>query len=48
MTSPEERQLKELSHKVKKEHDIRFIEGEEHPHFDANVYEDWIETIVSP
>jgi hypothetical protein len=28
------------SQKVKKEHDIRFIEGEEHLHFDANVYED--------
>ncbi len=48
MTSPQERQLKEQSHEVKKEHDTRFLEGEEHLHFDGNVDEDWMETTASP
>jgi hypothetical protein len=48
MTSPQERQLREESEEVKREHDTRFSEGEKHLHFDANVYEDWMETITSP
>ncbi len=48
MTSPHERQLMEQRQEVKKEHDIRFPKGEEHLHFDGDVYENWMETIVSP
>jgi hypothetical protein len=48
MTSPQERKLREPNQKVNKEHDIRFLEGEEHIHFDANVYEYWMETIANP
>ncbi len=48
LTSPQERQLKEQNQEVKKEHDTRFPKGEKHLHFDANVYEDWMETIASP
>ncbi len=48
MTSPHEKQLKEQSHEVKEEHNTRFPKGEEHLHFDGNVYKDWMETIVSP
>jgi len=33
---------------VKREHDTRFLEGEEHLHFDGDIYEDWMETIESP
>jgi hypothetical protein len=40
MTSPQDRQLKEQSQEVKKEHDTRVPEGEEHLHFDDNMYED--------
>jgi hypothetical protein len=38
----------EQRQEVKKEHDIRFPKGEEHLHFDGDVYENWMETIVSP
>jgi hypothetical protein len=48
MTSPQKRQLREYNHEVKREHDISFPEGEEHLHFDANIYEDWMETTTSP
>ncbi len=44
MTSIHEKQLKEQNQEVKNEHDTRFIEGEEHLHFDGNVYEDQMET----
>jgi hypothetical protein len=27
---------------------MRFPKGEEHLHFDGNVYGDWMETIASP
>jgi hypothetical protein len=40
--------LREQSQEVKEEHDTRFLEGEEHLHFDGNVYEDWMETTASP
>ncbi len=48
MTSPQEKQPREQSQEVKEEHDIRFLEGEEHLHFDGNVYEDWMKTTASP
>jgi hypothetical protein len=47
MTLPQERQLKEHSHGVRKD-DIRFVEGEEHLHFEGDVCEDWVETTASP
>ncbi len=45
MTFPQEKQLREQRQEVKREHDIRFPEGEEHFHIDGDVYEDWMETI---
>jgi hypothetical protein len=33
MTSPQERQLREQSQGVKREHDIRFPKGEKHLYF---------------
>jgi hypothetical protein len=48
MTSPQEKQLKEQNQGVKREHDIRFLEGEEHLHFEGDVCEDWMETTTSP
>ncbi len=48
MASSHERQLKEHNQEVKKEHDTRFSKGEKHLHLDANVYEDWMETITNP
>jgi hypothetical protein len=48
MTSPHERQLKEQSQGVKKEHDVRFPKGEEHLHFERDVCENWMDTIASP
>ncbi len=47
MTSPQERQLWDQSQEIKSEHDIRFLEGEEHLHFERDVCEDWMETIGS-
>jgi hypothetical protein len=40
MTCPQKRQLKEQSQGVKKEHDIRLLEGEEHLYFEGYVCED--------
>jgi hypothetical protein len=40
MTSLQEKQLNDRSHGVKKEHDIRFLKGEEHLHFEEDVCED--------
>ncbi len=49
ITSPHERQLKEQRQEVKKEHDTRFPKGEEHLHFDGDVYEDYqMETTGNP
>jgi hypothetical protein len=48
MTFPLESHLREQSQKVKREHDTRFLEGEEHLHFDGDVYEDWMETTIYP
>ncbi len=48
MACPQEKQLKQQRQEVKEEHDTRFLEGEEHLHFDGNVYEDWMDTIASP
>jgi hypothetical protein len=48
MTSPLKKQLKEQIQGVKKEHDIRFPEGEEHLHFEGDACENWMETIASP
>jgi hypothetical protein len=42
------KQLREQNQEVKKEHGIRFLEGEEHLHFDVNVHDNWMETITSP
>jgi hypothetical protein len=33
---------------LKREHDIRFLEGEEHLYFEGDVCEDWMETTTSP
>jgi hypothetical protein len=46
MTFPQERQLREQSQEVKREHDTWFLEGEKH--CNVNVYKDWMETIASP
>jgi hypothetical protein len=48
MTLPQEGQLMEQSQGVKREHDIRFLEGQEHLHFEKDVCEDWMETTTSP
>ncbi len=40
MTSPQERQLREQSNRIKTKRDIRFPEGEEHLHFEGDVCED--------
>ncbi len=48
MTSPQERQLREQSQEVKREHDIRFPKGKKHIDFEGDVCEDWMETITSP
>ncbi len=48
MTFPQEKQLKEYNQEVKREHDIKFPKGEEHLHFDGDVYGDWMETTSSP
>jgi hypothetical protein len=48
MTSPQEKQLRGQNQGVKKEHDIRFLEGQEHLYFEGDVCEDSMETITSP
>jgi hypothetical protein len=48
MTLPQEKQLGEQSQGVKREHDIRFPEGEEHLHFEGDVCDNWMETTTSP
>ncbi len=48
MACPQEKQLKEQKQEVKEEHGTSFLKGEEHLHFDGNVYEDQMETIASP
>jgi hypothetical protein len=48
MTSPKYRQLREKNQGVKREHDIMFLHGEEHLHFEKDVCEDWMETISNP
>ncbi len=45
-TSSQERQIREQSQGVKKEHDIRFPKGEEHLHFEGDVCEEWMETTL--
>jgi hypothetical protein len=40
MTFPKERQLRQHRQEVKGEHETRFPKGEEHLHFDGDVYED--------
>ncbi len=47
MTSPHGRKMREQKQEVKEEHDTRVLKGEEHLHFNANVYEDQMETIAS-
>jgi hypothetical protein len=42
MSFPQERQLREHKQKFKREHDIRFLESEEHLQMERDVYEDWI------
>jgi len=37
---PQDRELREQSQGVKREHDIRFPKGEEHLHFKRDVCED--------
>jgi hypothetical protein len=48
MTSPHDKHVRGQSQEVKMEHGIRFLRGEEHLHFDGDVYEDWMETTTSP
>jgi hypothetical protein len=48
MTSPQKKKLREQGQEVKEEHDTRVPKGEQHLHFDANVYEGWVETTTSP
>ncbi len=38
MTFPHEGQLREQRQKMKKEHDTRFPDSEDHLHFDGDVY----------
>ncbi len=40
MTSPQEKQLRQQGQKIKREHDTRSLKGEEHLHFDDDIYED--------
>ncbi len=47
MTSPQDKQLREQRHEVKRKHDTRFLKGEDHLHFDGDVYEDWMDTTKS-
>jgi hypothetical protein len=39
-------EYKKKNQEVKKEHDTRFPEGEEH--LDDDIYENWMETTASP
>jgi hypothetical protein len=39
--------MKEQNQGIKREHDIRFLEGEEHLHFERDVCEDWMETTTN-
>jgi hypothetical protein len=39
MSFPQERQMREESQKIKKEHDTMFPEIEEHPPTDGDIYE---------
>jgi hypothetical protein len=48
MTFPLERQLREQRQEVKREHETWFLEGEEHLHFNGDVYENWMETCRNP
>jgi hypothetical protein len=34
--------------KIKREHDIRFLESEVCLHMEGDVYEDWMDTIGNP
>jgi hypothetical protein len=40
--------MREQRQKVKREHDTRFLKGEEHLQMDGDVYEDWMDTIGNP
>jgi hypothetical protein len=40
MSSPHERHIRKQRQKIKKEHDTRFLEVEEHPLMEGEVYED--------
>jgi hypothetical protein len=48
MMLPHEGHMREQSQGINREHDIRFLEGEEHLHFEGDVCEDWMETTTSP
>jgi hypothetical protein len=48
MTFLQEKELREQSQEVKREHDTRFPEGEEHLYFDGDVYAKSMETTSSP
>jgi hypothetical protein len=41
-------ELREQMQKVKKEHDTRFLDVEEHPLMDGDIYEDWMDNNESP
>jgi hypothetical protein len=45
MSSPHERHMREQRQKVKKEHDTRFLEVEEHPLMDGDIYENWMDNV---
>ncbi len=48
LTFPQEKQLREQKQEIKREHDTRFPEGEEHMYFDGDVYEDQMKTTGNP
>jgi hypothetical protein len=48
MTIPQDKQLKEKRQEIKEEHKTRVLEGEKYLYFNANVYQDWMETTISP
>jgi hypothetical protein len=40
--------MRESMQKVKREHDIRILEIEEHPQMDGDIYEDWMDNHENP
>jgi hypothetical protein len=48
MSSPQDIQMKGAKAKGQKEHDTKFLEVEEHPSTNGDIYEDWMDNHESP